>query len=105
MRALVVSTHKRVADLPDLPTPAEAGLKNAESVFWLGVFMPSKTPREVVEKFHAAGAKLLAEPLMQETLTRLGIEPLPMTPREMDGFVAREMAENLEVVRAAGIKP
>src|SRR6516225_6065360 len=94
VRALVVSTEKRVADLPNLPTPAEAGLKNAESIFWLGVFMPSKTPREVVEKFHAAGAKLLAGPSMQESLTRLGIEPLPMTPREMDAFVAREMAEN-----------
>jgi tripartite-type tricarboxylate transporter receptor subunit TctC len=88
-----------------LPTPAEAGLKNAESVFWLGVFMPSKTPRDVVEKFHAAGAKLLAEPSMQESLTRLGIEPTPMTPQEMDAFVAHETAENLEVVRAAGIKP
>jgi tripartite-type tricarboxylate transporter receptor subunit TctC len=105
VRALVVSTEKRAADLPDLPTPAEAGLKNAESVFWLGVFMPSKTPRDVVEKFHAAGAKLLAEPSMQESLTRLGIEPTPMTPQEMDAFVAHETAENLEVVRAAGIKP
>jgi tripartite-type tricarboxylate transporter receptor subunit TctC len=105
VRALVVSTEKRTADLPVLPTPAEAGLKNAESVFWLGVFMPSKTPRDVVEKFHAAGAKLLAEPSMQESLTRLGIEPKPMTPQEMDAFVARETAENLEVVRAAGIKP
>ena len=105
VHALVVSTPKRVAGLPDVPTPAEAGLKNAESVFWLGVFMPAKTPRDVVEKFHAAGAKLLAEPSMQESLTRLGIEPKPMTPQEMDAFVARETAENLEVVRAAGIKP
>jgi tripartite-type tricarboxylate transporter receptor subunit TctC len=105
VHALVVSTPKRVAELPDVPTPAEAGLKNAESVFWLGVFMPAKTPRDVVEKFHAAGAKLLAEPSMQESLTRLGIEPKPMTPQEMDAFVARETAENLEVVRAAGIKP
>jgi tripartite-type tricarboxylate transporter receptor subunit TctC len=105
VHALVVSTPKRVAELPDVPTPAEAGLKDAESVFWLGVFMPAKTPRDVVEKFHAAGAKLLAEPSMQESLTRLGIEPKPMTPQEMDAFVARETAENLEVVRAAGIKP
>ena len=42
---------------------------------------------------------------MLESLTRLGIEPLPMTPKEMDAFVAREMTENLEAVRAAGIKP
>ena len=105
VRALVISTSKRVTDLPDVPTPAEAGLKNAESIFWLGVFMPAKTPREIIEKFYHAGIKLLAEPSMQESLARLGIEPLPMTPAEMDAFVAREVAENLEVIRAAGIKP
>jgi tripartite-type tricarboxylate transporter receptor subunit TctC len=105
VRALVVSTPKRVVDLPDVPTPAEIGLKNAESAFWLGVFMPSKTPREIVEKFHAAGVKLLADTSMQESLKKLGIEPLPMSPAEMDQFVSHETAENLEVIRAAGIKP
>src|SRR5579863_9667222 len=105
VRALVISGTKRVADLPDIPTPAEAGLKNAESIFWLGVFMPARTPREIVEKFHAAGVKLLAEPSMQQSLMKLGVEPFPMTPAQMDAFVAREIAENLEVIKAAGIKP
>ena len=105
VRALVISTPKRVTDLPEVPTPAEAGLKNAESAFWLGVFMPAKTPRDVIEKFHDAGMKLLAEPSMQESLMKLGVERFPMTPLEMDAFVAREIAENLEVIKAAGIKP
>jgi tripartite-type tricarboxylate transporter receptor subunit TctC len=105
VRALVISTAKRVTDLPDVPTPAEAGLKNAESMFWLGVFMPAKTPRDIIDKFHDAGIKLLAEPSMQESLMKLGIEPFPMTPAEMDAFVAREIAENLELIKAAGIKP
>jgi tripartite-type tricarboxylate transporter receptor subunit TctC len=105
VRALVISTPKRAADLPDVPTPAESGLKNAESAFWLGVFMPAKTPRDVIEKFHDTGTRLLAEPSMKESLLRLGIEPFPMTPAEMDAFVAREIADNLEVIRAAGIKP
>jgi tripartite-type tricarboxylate transporter receptor subunit TctC len=105
VHALVISTSKRAADLPDVPTPAEAGLKNAESVFWLGVFMPAKTPRDIVARFHDAGTRLLAQPSMQESLTRLGVEPFPMTPAEMDAFVAREIAENLELIRAAGIKP
>ena len=105
VHALVISTSKRAADLPDVPTPAEAGLKNAESLFWLGVFMPAKTPRDIVEKFHDAGTRLLAEPSMQESLTKLGVEPFPMKPAEMDAFVAREIAENLEVIKAAGIKP
>jgi tripartite-type tricarboxylate transporter receptor subunit TctC len=105
VRALVISTAKRVTDLPDVPTPAEAGLKNAESMFWLGVFMPAKTPRDIIDKFHDAGIKLLAEPSMQESLMQLGVEPFPMTPPEMDAFVAREIAENLELIKAAGIKP
>ncbi len=105
VRALVISTGKRAADLPDVPTPAEAGLKNAESVFWLGVFMPAKTPREIIEKFYHAGIKLLAEPSMRESLTKLGVDPFPMTPLEMDALVAREIVENAEIIKAAGIKP
>jgi tripartite-type tricarboxylate transporter receptor subunit TctC len=105
VRALVVSTPKRAADLPDVPTPGEAGLKNAESVFWLGVFMPAKTPRDIVEKFHAAGVRLLAAPAMQDRLKQFGIEPLPLNPAEMDAFVARETADNLRLIKAAGIAP
>jgi tripartite-type tricarboxylate transporter receptor subunit TctC len=105
VRALVISTAKRVTDLPDVPTPAEAGLKNAESMFWLGVFMPAKTPRDIIGKFYNAGIKLLAEPSMQETLTKLGVEPFPMKPAEMDAFVANEIAENVALIKAAGIKP
>ena len=104
VRALLVSTEKRVADLPDVPTPLDAGLKNADSAIWFGVFMPSKTPHDIIEKFHAAGVKVLTEPAMQESLKKLGIEALPMTPSEMDDLVKRETAVNLEVIKAAGIK-
>jgi tripartite-type tricarboxylate transporter receptor subunit TctC len=104
VRALLVSTPKRVADLPDVPTPSEAGLKDADSAIWFGVFMPSRTPRDIVEKFHAAGVKVLTEPAMQDSLKKLGVEALPMSPAEMDDFVKRETAANLEVIKAAGIK-
>ena len=105
VRALVVSSDKRVAELPDVPTPAEIGLKGADSAIWFGVFMPAKTPRDIVEKFHAAGAKVLAEPAMQDTLKKLGVAPLPMSPAEIDDLVKRETAANLELIKAAGIKP
>jgi tripartite-type tricarboxylate transporter receptor subunit TctC len=104
VRALVVSTDKRVADLPDIPTPAEAGLKNAESAIWFGVFVPAKTPRPIIEKLHAAGVKVLGDPATQESLKKFGVEPLPMTPAEMDDLVKRETASNLEVIKAAGIQ-
>jgi tripartite-type tricarboxylate transporter receptor subunit TctC len=104
VRALLVSTPKRAADLPDVPTPAEIGLKDAESVSWFGVFVPSKTPPDIIEKLHAAGVKVLADPATQASLKQLGVEPLPMTPTEIDDFVKRETATNLEVIKAAGIK-
>src|ERR1700719_2422566 len=78
VHALVISTPKRAAELPDVPTPAEVGLKNAESAIWLGVFMPAKTPRDIIDRFHDAGTKALAEPSMQESLAKLGVEPFPM---------------------------
>ena len=104
VRALVVSTDKRVADLPDIPTPAEAGLKNAESAIWFGVFVPAKTPGAIIEKLHAAGMKVLGDPVTQESLKKFGVEPLPMTPAEMDDLVKRETNSNLEVIKAAGIQ-
>ena len=104
VRALLVSTPKRVPDLPEVPTPLEAGLKDADSAIWFGVFMSSKTPRDIVEKFHAAGVKVLTEPAMQDSLKKLGVQAMQMTPSEMDDLVRRETAANMELIRAAGIK-
>jgi len=104
VRALLVSTPQRVPDLPDVPTPAEAGLKGAESLIWFGVLMPAKTPRDIIDKFHAAGVKVLTEPAMQDSLKKLGVEAMPLAPKEMDDFVMREIAANAEVIRVAGIK-
>jgi len=104
VRALLVSTSKRAAELPDVPTPSEIGLKDAESISWFGVFVPSKTPPDIIEKLHAAGVKVLADPATQASLKQLGVEPLPMTAPELDDFVKRETAANLEVIKAAGIK-
>jgi tripartite-type tricarboxylate transporter receptor subunit TctC len=104
VRALLVSTPTRVADLPDVPTPSEVGLKDAESAIWFGVFVPAKTPRDIVEKFHAAGIKVLNDPAITASFKKLGVDALPMTPAQMDEFVKRETASNLEVIKAAGIK-
>lgn len=105
VRALLVSTAERVADLPDVPTPVESGLKNAESEIWFGIFAPAKTPKAVVEKLHAAGRRVLSENAMQASLKRLGVEPRPMTPAQMDDLVRREMVSNLDLIKAAGIHP
>jgi tripartite-type tricarboxylate transporter receptor subunit TctC len=104
VRALLVSTRARAPDLPDVPTPSEVGLKNAESLIWFGVFMPARTPRDIVEKFHAAGIKVLNDPAVVDSLKKLGVDAMPMTPAQMDEFVKAETASDLEVIKVAGIK-
>lgn len=104
VQALVISTDKRVPDLPDVPTPSEIGLKNAEAAIWLGAFMPAKTPRDIVEKFHDAGMKVLNDPATQDSLKKLGVEAVPMTTKEMDAIVARDLADSAALIKAAGIK-
>ena len=104
VRALVVSTPKRAVELPDVPTPGETGLKGAESEIWFGVFVPAKTPRDIVDRLYAAGTKVLTEPAMQENLKKLGVETSAITPEEMDALVVRETAATSELIKAAGIK-
>src|SRR4051812_36769990 len=103
VRALVVSTPKRSAELPDVPTPEEVGLKGADSAIWFGVFVPAKTPREIVAKLHEAGTRVLTRPAMQESLKKLGVETSAISPEDMDALVARETAATTEVIKAAGI--
>jgi len=102
---LMVSTPTRASDLPDVPTPLDLGFVNAETIVWYAVFMPAKTPRDIVEKFYAAAMKVLATPEMQAKLKKLAVDPMPMTPAEMDKFVASELASNGKLIKAAGISP
>ena len=104
VRALLVSSTKRVPDLPDVPSTVDIGLKDADSVSWFGVFMPSKTPRAIVDKFHDVGTKVLAEPEMQAKLKKLAVDPMPMTPADMDVFVKREIDTNAALLKSAAIK-
>jgi len=103
LRVLAIGAAARVPDLPDVPTPADAGLKNAESAIWFGIFMPAKTPIAILDKFHAAGQRVLTDPAMLASLKKLGVETMAMTPGEMDDLVKRETASNLEIIKAAGI--
>jgi tripartite-type tricarboxylate transporter receptor subunit TctC len=102
--ALAVSTPTRASDLPDVPTTLDAGYPDSDTLIWYAVFMPAKTPRDIVEKFHAAGVKLLATPAMRQKLKQLAIDPMPLTPAEMDAFVAKEIAANGKLIKAAGIQ-
>jgi tripartite-type tricarboxylate transporter receptor subunit TctC len=100
VRALVVSTPTRVRDLPDVPTPIDAGLKDADSSIWFGVFVPAKTPPEIVEKLYVTGTKVLNTADMQASLKKIGVEPMPMKSSEMDALLVKEITDNKVLLKS-----
>jgi tripartite-type tricarboxylate transporter receptor subunit TctC len=102
--ALAVNGEKRAAALPDVPTTREAGFTNAEYPFWFAIFAPAKTPRRVVEKLHGQTLTALQAPKVREKLATLGVEPMSMTPHDLDAYVEREIESNARFVKAVGIK-
>ena len=103
--ALAVSSTKRLSALPELPTLSEAGFPNADFNFWIGVFAPSKTPKDVQDKLYQETMKALGMKSVHDKLARMGGEPLPMTSAEFDAFFKTQIKQNRELVKAAGIRP
>ena len=101
---LAVSSTARSAALPNVPTTLEAGLKDSDYNFWLGLFVPSKTPRAIVERLYAETQKALTTPAVQDKFKPQGIEPLKLTSAEFDALVKREVAANIALVKAAKLK-
>lgn len=102
--ALAVTTPKRSPALPDVPTSIEAGYPNSDYTFWLGMFLPAKTPRAIVDRLHQEVQKALQAPGMDKRLAQNGIDPMPITPQAFDALIQKEVAENIALVKAAGIK-
>jgi len=102
---LVVNTTRRAAALPDVPTTAEAGYRDADFPIWLGMLAPAKTPRDIVEKLNRHTARALQMPATQEKLSKAGLEPLALTPAEFDTRVRADIAANGVLIKNAGIKP
>jgi tripartite-type tricarboxylate transporter receptor subunit TctC len=104
LTALAVNGSKRSQNLLDVPTTLEAGYANAEYPIWLGIFVPMKTPREIVDKLNRETLKALQDPKVRDKLTALGFEPMALTPPEFATFVQREITANAELAKAAGLK-
>ena len=102
--ALAVSTGKRAAALPDVPTTAEIGLKDAAYSFWTGLFAPVKTPHDIVAKLHDETQKAVQVAAVQERLAKLGVEPLTMSTAEFDRYFREDVASTVKLAEAAGIQ-
>jgi tripartite-type tricarboxylate transporter receptor subunit TctC len=105
VKPLAVTTSKRVAALPNVPTLGEAGFPEGESTFWLALLAPAKTPPEVVAKVNAEVNRALRSQDMTDRLAKLGTEPMLMAPAEADAFIGREYEDLGKVMRAAGLTP
>jgi tripartite-type tricarboxylate transporter receptor subunit TctC len=101
---LAVSTRKRSTTLPGVPTTIEAGYADSDYTYWNGLLVPAKTSRAIVERLHDETMKVLKLPAVAEKLRLQGVEPLPLTPKEFDAMIAKEISTNIALAKAAGLK-
>ena len=101
---LAVSMTRRSSALPNVPTTIELGFADSDYVFWNGMLAPAKTPRPIVNRLHDEVQKALALPALQEKLKAQGVEPMPLSPREFDIMIAKEIVQNIKLAKAAGLK-
>ncbi|HEX5930936.1 MAG TPA: tripartite tricarboxylate transporter substrate binding protein [Methyloceanibacter sp.] len=104
LRALAIVAPQRSTALPDVPTVAEAGLKDFEVTTWYGILAPVGTPQSVVKRLNAELVKVMHAPEMKEKLTATGTEPLTSTPEEFAAYIKREIVKWRDVIRRAGVK-
>ena len=104
VKILAVSSKKRVAQLPDVPTVEEAGVKGFVTYAWSGLFAPAGTPREVVTRLNQEVVTLLKLPAIREQLAGQGAEAVGDTPEEFGLFMRQEVAQWAHMVRTSGAK-
>jgi len=105
LRPLAVTTGKRNPVLPDVPTLAEAGVKDGESALWVAMWGPAGMPADIVRKINADTRKALADPAVRSRLQNLGNDTMDMSPEQFSKLVRSEMESYSRVLKAAGIKP
>jgi tripartite-type tricarboxylate transporter receptor subunit TctC len=104
LRALAVTTAKRLESAPELPTVAEAGVPGFEVVSWNGVVVPSATPDSIVARLNASITKSLGAADTRNRLHAQGLEVVASTPEYFDRFIKAEIAKWAKVVRASGMR-
>jgi tripartite-type tricarboxylate transporter receptor subunit TctC len=104
LRPLAITSAKRSRLFPDIPTFAEAGIDGIVAENWWGVFLPAGTPKAMVDSYHAALVKVMADPDLKEKFAALGVEAQASTQDEFRAFLAAEVAKYTKLVADNGIK-
>ena len=105
LRAVAVSSARRSSLLPDVPTIAESGVPGFDFTLWFGLWAPTGTPADIVDKLARDTARALAQNDVREQLAKLGNDPMSMTPAQFSQFVRSEIDDSVRIVKAAGIEP
>jgi len=104
LRALAITSIKRSALAPDLPTMAESGYPGFEAVPWFGLLAPAGTPQDIIDKVHAETVKVMAMPEIRKKFDELGLESVGNTPAEFAAVIKKETPAWAKVIRDADIK-
>ncbi len=104
LRPIAVTTAQRSPELPDVPTIAEAGVPGYEATSWFGMFAVAGTPKPVLDKLHAALAKVLAQPDVKKKIAEQGGEVVIETPEQFAAFIKAETAKWGKVVKESGAR-
>lgn len=105
MKGLAVTALKRSDQAPDIPSVAELGYPQLESLAWIGMLAPSKTPQDVVDRLATETQRILRDPETRKTLSNLGFDVVGSTPAEFRKFQHAEIEKWGKVIRATGAKP
>ena len=104
LRGLAVTSPRRAAFMPEMPTVIEAGVPDFEVVLWTSLFAPAGTPPGIVRKLQAEIAKILQIPEIRERMTAIGIDPIGGTPEELAAQLRADLNRWTRVAHSAGIK-
>jgi len=104
VRGLAVSTLKRTALLPDMPSVAEAAIPGFEATAWHALVAPAKTPPEALATLHKAMMVTLKDPEVAQALTKLGLDIMPTTPEELAAYIKAEIPKWAKIIQASGAK-
>jgi len=104
VRALGVSTKKRLAVIPDVPTIAEAGVPGYEVIGWNGILAPAKTPRAIIERLNADIVKVIRTPEVEADILAQGIEPIGNTPEEFGRIIRADVERWGKILKGAKTK-
>jgi tripartite-type tricarboxylate transporter receptor subunit TctC len=104
IKGIAVTTAKRSALLPDLPTMSEAGLAGFDANNWYGLVVPAKTPRPIIDQLNAEVTKILAMPDVKTALFNQGLDPAPGTPEQFGAYIKSERAKWARVIKESGAK-